>query len=479
MDTQLAAALELFSEFFDEINQPVMIIDKDGKFVYFNEDSEQLDDCKAEDVLSKAVPQVFAGLDEQKSTLLQALNKGRRFINRYQLYFNAAGKEVHLAHTTLPLNDSNGKIIGAIEISRDLSQINRLQEQFVNLQQRIGTESTEKDFGITTNDSEMQRVIHHAQRIAKTDVQVLIYGETGTGKELFARLLHRESTRVDKPFIVLNCAALPEPLFESTLFGTVRGAFTGAEDRIGVLETAHGGTLFFDELNSMPLAIQGKLLRALQEKTFSRVGSNTDIKVDVRIIAATNETPQEMLDRNKIRADLLYRINVGYLAIPPLRDRVSDIPLLAQTFLRKHAKITNQRVTRISNAVIERLKRHHWPGNVRMLENIVLRSLIMCESGEELDFVLLEENERPFAVKHIAQNDLVVPLENSMRSDSIDDELTLDEQIADFEKNLLIQYLNRYDNLSEVARHSGTPRATLQYKLKKYGIQLVKSVVSN
>jgi arginine utilization regulatory protein len=204
-----------------------------------------------------------------------------------------------------------------------------------------------------------------------------------------------------------------------------------------------------------------------------------DIKVDVRIIAATNETPQEMLDRNKIRADLLYRINVGYLAIPPLRDRISDIPLLAQTFLRKHAKITNQRVTRISNAVIERLKRHHWPGNVRMLENIVLRSLIMCESGEELDFVLLEENERPFAVKHIAQNDLVVPLENSMRSDSIDDELTLDEQIADFEKNLLIQYLNRYDNLSEVARHSGTPRATLQYKLKKYGIQLVKSVVSN
>jgi arginine utilization regulatory protein len=473
MDKPLNAALELFSEFFDEIHQPVMIIDQAGKFVYFNKDSEQLDDCKAEDVMSKSVPDVYAGLDEQRSTLLQALHKGKRFINRYQLYFNAAGKQVHLAHTTLPLNDENGKIIGAIEISRDLSQINRLQEQFVNLQQRVGG-AADNEIGITTNDPEMQRVIHHAQRIAKTDVQVLIYGETGTGKELFARLLHHESNRVDKPFFVVNCAALPEPLFESTLFGTVRGAFTGAEDRSGVLEAAHGGTLFFDELNSMPLAIQGKLLRALQDRTFSRVGSNTEIKVDVRIIAAANETPQEMLDRNKIRADLLYRINVGYLAIPPLRERISDIPLLAHTFLKKHAKITNQRVTRISNAVIERLQRHHWPGNVRMLENIVLRSLIMCDSGDELDFILLEENDRPAVKKTIHAEDAPAVMATKI---ALDESASFDQHMAVFERDLLVQYLNRYQSLSEVARRCKIPRATLQYKLKKHGIVFRKSVV--
>jgi arginine utilization regulatory protein len=479
MDAQLAAAIAVFSEFLDSIAQPVAIVDGDGRFVYYNEESAQLDQSKAEKALGTPLLQVYPELDEANSTMLQALRKGKRYHNKYQLYFNPSGKPVHQVHTTLPLNDANGKILGAIEISRDLSAIGSLHDQFVDLQQRLSGDNSHNDVGIITSDAEMQRVIHRAHRIAQTDVQVLIYGETGTGKELFARLLHKQSPRANQPFMVLNCAALPEPLFESALFGTVRGAFTGAEDRRGVLETANGGTLFLDELNSMPLAIQGKLLRALQEKTFSRVGSSSEIKVDVRIIAATNEAPQEMLEHKRIRSDLLYRLNVGYLSIPPLRERLHDIPLLAQAFLKKHGKITGHRVTRISDAVMERMLKHHWPGNVRMLENILLRSLILCESGDELDFILLEDEERPLHRPVAEHAPAPQPVPADVESAVSDDGLSLDEQVAAFERKLLLQYLNRYPNLSEVARRCGIPRATLQYKLKKHGIQLARSVVAS
>ncbi|MDN0076219.1 sigma 54-interacting transcriptional regulator [Crenobacter sp. SG2303] len=482
MDEQLASALAIFSEFLDSIPQPVAIVDSAGHYVYYNEESARLDDYKVEKALGNALLDVYPQMDKHSSTLLQSVYKGKRYHNKYQLYFNAAGKPVHQVHTTLPLNDRNGRIIGAIEMSRDLSVISNLHDQFVDLQQRLEGEHSYNDVGILTCDPAMQKLIHQANRLAKTDVQVLIYGETGTGKELFARLLHSQSERANKPFMVLNCAALPEPLFESALFGTVKGAFTGAEDRRGILETANGGTLFLDELNSMPMAIQGKLLRALQEKTFSRVGSSAECRVDVRIISATNESPQAMLDAKKIRPDLLYRLNVGYLVIPPLRERVNDIPLLAQALLKKNGKITGNRVKRISNAVMERLQRHHWPGNVRMLENIILRSLILCENGDELNFILLEDDEQPVPARHAeaaSLQEVDAPMAAALPAVALaeDGSQSFDEQVEAFERGLLIQYLSRYPNLSEAARRCGLPRATLQYKMKKYGIKLAHSVV--
>jgi arginine utilization regulatory protein len=322
----------------------------------------------------------------------------------------------------------------------------------------------------------MQKLLHEARRLAVADVQVLIYGETGTGKELFARLLHDQSARAKQPFIVLNCAALPEPLFESTLFGTVKGAFTGAQDRRGVLESAQGGTLFLDELNSMPLSIQGKLLRVLQEKTYSRVGSNAVCNADVRIISASNEDPARLIERGGMRPDLMYRLQVGYLEIPPLRERKADIPLLAEAIVKKHTKLSNNRIQRINPAVMERLKRHHWPGNVRMLENILLRSLILCEAGEELDFVLLEDDERSVAMRSA---DVVAPPQSTpvVQADATTSELPFDARMEQYEKQLLLEYLSECDNLAEVARRCGLPRATLQYKIKRHGIRLKRSVV--
>lgn len=476
MDAQLASALSIFMEFLDSLPQPVAIVDAEGNYVYYNEESARQDDYHAANALGNPLLQVYPKLNQHSSTLLQAAQKGKRYHNQYQLYYNASGTPVHQVHTTLPLNNGDGQIVGAIEIARDLSVINHLHEQFIDMQQRLLGQQPADD-GIITCEPAMQKLVHQAQRLAQTDVQVLIYGETGTGKELFARLLHNQSQRASKPFLVLNCAAMPEPLFESSLFGTVKGAFTGAEDRQGLLESAHGGTLFLDELNSMPMAVQAKLLRALQEKTFRRVGASQECQVDVRIISATNESPQTMLDKQRIRPDLLYRLNVGYLTIPPLRERKRDIPLLAQAFLERNGKITGNRVKRISAAVLDRLHRHSWPGNVRMLENIILRSLIFCENGDELDFILLEDDEqasletaRP---QPLAANTALPPMPEPAESGS------LEWQLAAYERSLLLHYLNRYPNLSEAARQCGLPRATLQYKMKKHGIRLTQTVSSS
>lgn len=489
VDPQLQSAINLFSEFFDAIKQAVAIIDEKGNYVYYNEECARMDDTKVERVIGKPMLDVYPQMNENTSTLLQSLHHNTRYHHQYQIYFNTLGRTVHNLHTTLPLLGTNGKTLGAIEVGSNLAVISHLHEQVLELQEKLQGGKAVPDSGILSVDPKMQKLLHEARRLAMADVQVLIYGETGTGKELFARLLHDNSARASEPFIVLNCAALPEPLFESTLFGTVKGAFTGAQDRRGVLESAQGGTLFLDELNSMPLSIQGKLLRVLQEKTYSRVGSNAVSNADVRIISASNENPAVLIERGGMRPDLMYRLQVGYLEIPPLRDRKADIPLLAEAFVKKHTKLSNNRIQRINPAVMERLKRHHWPGNVRMLENILLRSLILCEVGDELDFVLLEDDERNVTMRIAeplpmqpaqAQPALVgsvTELAARVETTGADSQLPFDARMEQFEKQLLLEYLRECDNLAEVARRCGLPRATLQYKIKRHGIRLKRSAV--
>jgi len=228
-------------------------------------------------------------------------------------------------------------------------------------------------------------VLDNVARVAPTDSTVLITGETGTGKELVARAIHSRSTRRDKPLIKLNCAALPTGLVESELFGHEKGAFSGAiARRIGRFELAHGGTIFLDELGEMPLDVQVKLLRVLQEREFERVGGATPIAADVRVIAATNRDLSAAIAEGRFRADLYYRLNVFPIRLPPLRERADDIPLLVRFFLGKHAARIGRRIEGVSGALMERLCRYSWPGNVRELENILERSCILT-NGSELD----------------------------------------------------------------------------------------------
>ncbi len=235
--------------------------------------------------------------------------------------------------------------------------------------------------GIVGQSAALRQVLQLVEIVAASDATVLLLGETGTGKELIARAIHERSQRQNEKFVTLNCAAIPGPLFESELFGHERGAFTGAHmRRVGRLELADRGTLFLDEVGDMPLEMQPKFLRALQERAYERVGSAQTKSVNVRLVAATHRNLEKMMAEKQFRNDLYYRLNVFPIHIPPLRERREDIPMLVQHFTRKYARRMGKHIATVPAATIEKLQRWHWPGNVRELENLIERSVIVCET---------------------------------------------------------------------------------------------------
>jgi len=244
--------------------------------------------------------------------------------------------------------------------------------------------------GIVGASPALRAVLHQLRVVAPTDATVLIEGETGTGKELIARAIHNQSNRRDRPFVKVNCAAIPTELLESELFGHERGSFTGAvAQRIGRFEAANGGTLFLDEIGDMPVQLQAKLLRAVQEQEIERVGGTRTIQVDVRIVAATNQDLKKMVDENRFRADLYYRLAVFPLNLPSLRERREDIPLLARHFVQKHSRRMGRNIESIPMDVMERLTSYDWPGNIRELQNVIERSVVLS-NGPDLEVTLSE-----------------------------------------------------------------------------------------
>ncbi|HEY6122332.1 MAG TPA: sigma 54-interacting transcriptional regulator, partial [Pyrinomonadaceae bacterium] len=256
----------------------------------------------------------------------------------------------------------------------------RLEKENIYLQEEIRTEHNFEE--IVGNSPALLQLLRRVDHVAPTDSSVLIYGETGTGKELIARAIHNRSARKDRPLVKINCSAISAGLVESELFGHVKGAFTGAiERRIGRFELADGGTLFLDEVGELPLETQVKLLRVLQEREFEPVGSNRSVHVDVRIIAATNRNLEESISSGKFRSDLYYRLNVIPLEVPPLRERRADIPQLAMFFLSQCARNLGKRIEGLSSAATESLLRYPWPGNVRELQNVIERALILSHDS--------------------------------------------------------------------------------------------------
>ncbi|HSV30823.1 MAG TPA: sigma-54 dependent transcriptional regulator [Atribacteraceae bacterium] len=268
--------------------------------------------------------------------------------------------------------------------------------------------------GVVGESPAMQEVMKVAKLVARTGASVLIYGESGTGKELLARSVHNQSERRDKPFVVVNCGAITETLLESELFGHEKGSFTGAHSRkLGKFELAEGGTVLLDEIGEMSPAMQVKLLRVLQEKSFERVGGTQLIRVDVRIIAATNRDLSKAMQENSFREDLYYRLNVMPIDLPPLRDRKEDIPVLCEFILRKHAKVLHKKVKGISPQTMRLLKKYHWPGNIRELDNVLERALILTqdetvkiedlwlfrEQGRAQKFKLLQDMEKEYVAR--------------------------------------------------------------------------------
>ena len=311
--------------------------------------------------------------------------------------------------------------------------------------------------GIVSQSTAMSQVLNIAGRVASSNAPVLITGETGTGKELVAKAVHFAGSRREKPFVAVNCAALSENLLESELFGHEKGAFTGADrQRKGRFETAEGGTLFLDEVGEIPLALQVKLLRVLQEKTYERVGSSHPIPTNVRIVAATNRDLEAMVREGKFREDLFYRLNVVAIRIPPLRERREDIPPLIDAFIERFASENSKKITGISREAMDLLMKHSYPGNVRELENIMQQSIVLCR-GE-----MLVSEDLPLRV-HEPFSEKISLMEM---------EGTFTEKVEAFEKSLILAALQSAGNVqTRASEQLGIGERHLRYKLKKYGLK--------
>jgi DNA-binding NtrC family response regulator len=311
--------------------------------------------------------------------------------------------------------------------------------------------------GIVSQSTAMSQVLNIAGRVASSNAPVLITGETGTGKELIAKAVHFAGSRREKPFVAVNCAALPENLLESELFGHEKGAFTGADrQRKGRFETAEGGTLFIDEVGEIPLALQVKLLRVLQEKSFERVGSSHPLQANVRIVAATNRNLEAMVREGKFREDLFYRLNVVAIRIPPLRERREDIPPLIDAFIKRFASENSKRITGISREAMDTLMKYPYPGNIRELENILQQSIVLCR--EEM----ITREDLPLRVHE--------PI--SEKISFLEMEGTFTEKVEAFEKSLIMAALQSAGNVQTHASELlGIGERHLRYKLKKYGMK--------
>jgi len=339
------------------------------------------------------------------------------------------------------------RFLATIQTVFNLSKSKRKVSKLENTQQVLRGE-IEKNFPqIISKSKEMQAIFSVINKVSKTEANILILGENGTGKELVAREIHRRSDRNDKPFINVDLGAISENLFESELFGHTKGAFTDAkEDRLGRFEIASGGTLFLDEIGNLSLNLQSKLLSVIQNRSVTKVGSCKDIDVDVRLICATNKDLQQMVVEGQFRQDLLYRINTVEINLPPLRNREGDVLVLVKNFLEKYSDKYNKSGLRISAKAIQALEDYKWPGNIRELRHLVERAVILAENR-----VI---NEEVFALKKVSRN---------YNLDSLN--------VEDLEKQAIINAIQKHNgNYTKAADELGLGRSTLYRKMKKYGI---------
>lgn len=487
----LARILVCVRPFLDAMHLPIAVINTEGRYVYYNEESGELDGCSRDFALGNLLLNVYPTMKPEESTMLTAMNTGRLYISHPQNYFNVRGKLLNYLHTTTPLYDVSGRTVGAIEVGWDISHTEKLQNQILSLTKRLtarGASGSPKGPRIITRSPKMREVIEAAKRFAATDVPVVLFGESGTGKELLAEMIYAESERREKPFVTLNCGALTDSLIDSSLFGTVKGAFTGAENSQGYLEIADGGTLFLDEFNSVSLPMQVKLLRFLQNKTFQRVGSPKLYRSDVRIIAAMNERPAKLIEEGRMRADVYYRLAVAELEIPPLRERMDDVPLLVDFFLEKYAEDIPYEVRGIKPAALDDLMSRSWPGNIRMLENAVLRSMVQQGHGGMLEriaegFEVGDDDVAPPEAAFPDRTKVPDPANAAaLEERRAEDDLglggrSLEEAMKDYERRIIAHALKETGgNIAAAAERLSMNRTTLNYKVKKLGI--VRRVIS-
>ncbi|MGB2808479.1 MAG: sigma 54-interacting transcriptional regulator [Sedimentisphaerales bacterium] len=429
----------------DSVSEGVFTVDLDWRITSFNRAAEEITGIGRQEAVGKHCRDVLrADVCETGCTLAETMQTGKPIMNKAVHIIDAEGKKRAIAISTALLKNAKGKVIGGVETFRDTSAIEELRKE---IEGRYSCED------IISQSHKMQNLFAILPNIAESNTTVLIEGESGTGKELFARAIHSLSFRKDKPFVAVNCGALPDTLLESELFGYKAGAFTDAKkDKLGRFALAQGGTIFLDEIGDISASVQVKLLRVFQEKTYEPVGAVATVKADVRIITATNKKLDRLVKEDKFRDDLYYRVNVMKLELPPLRDRKEDISLLVDHFISRFNQLHNKNICCVTNEVTAALLTYDYPGNVRELENIIEHCFVLCE-GEIIEAKYLPSSVRP-----------------ALKTKSTQD--SEPATIKQMEIILITQALKRNNgNKTATAKELGIDKSTLYRKMKAFDIK--------
>ena len=469
---------------FKDFDEGVIITDMAGEIVYYNEAMGKIDDLDPFDALGKKVTEVY-DLTDDTSNVMECIKNGRPIVNRHFFYRTRMGKVANTIHRVFPLLRDERQI-GTICLVKDY---NVLEETIASVaipkkksDLNNGTIYTFDD--IIGDNPAFIRAVNTAVMSANSPSPVMLYGETGTGKELLAQSIHNHSSRNKQQYIPVNCAAIPENLLEGILFGTSKGAFTGAMNKPGLFERASGGTLFLDEVNAMSISLQAKILRVLQEKRVRRVGALKEIDIDLKIISSVNQEPHRAIEAGILRPDLFYRLGVVFIAIPPLREKRDDIEKLIQHFLDKHSRALGKGIPGVSEEVMVLFNRYPWPGNVRELEHVIESAMNLVQPNEVIKFNHLrghfsaqfnnwtDDNNssdrtqrttsRPPANDYV---NLALPDNQTAKAPA----KSLMQTQAEGEKNAIINALvNTNGNVARAAESIGISRQLLHYKMKKY-----------
>lgn len=455
--------LKLISE---NLNCGIFIVDKYGKVVFYNKSVNDLAGLNVENAVGKHILEIFPRLTEETSTIVKVLKTGTPIKDYVQNYYNYKDKYVTILSSSIPIYEG-GRLEGVVEIFSDVKKYNNFNRTKENYNDTCAAVYTIDD--IIGSSSEKKELKDKIRKTADSFSPVLVYGETGTGKELVVQSLHNESSRRDKPFIAQDCAAIPETLFESMLFGTKLGSFTGAKDSKGLIEAADGGTLFLDEINSMNITLQAKLLRFLQESKIRRLGDNTLREVNVRIVAAMNEDPYKAIESGRLRSDLFYRLNVINFSLLPLRDSRCDIEELSVYFLNHFNKKLDKKICGFSSGVSEFFQRYDWPGNVRELKHVIEHAVNIAD-GDLITLNALPDYINEKKIKNCSCNVSTDTAAENIYTGSLND------QLEQFERRVIIDALEKYDcNVSKTSQKLGIPRQTLYYKMNKLNIKMEKN----
>lgn len=429
----------------ESISDGVFTVDDNWCITAFNRAAETITGIPREEALGKRCSEVFrASMCEANCALRHTMETGKPLINRSCYIVDAEGNRIPISVSTALLRDKDGNVVGGAETFRDLSVVEELRKELEG-RFEIGD--------IISRSPNMRRLFDIIPQVAVSNSAVLIQGETGTGKELLAKAIHHLSPRKDKPFIAVNCGALPDTLLESELFGYKAGAFTGADkDKPGRFALAEGGTLLLDEIGDITPALQVRLLRVLQERCYEPLGATKSVHTNVRVITATNKDLSMLVDTGEFRSDLFYRVNVVRMELPPLRKRKEDIPLLVERFIVKLNRLQGRAVEGVTPEVMAVLMAHEYPGNVRELENIIEHAFVLCASSNTIGIKCLPEHLRATP----PANSLPMPMNTAVQ--------TVEAQV------ILEALRHNNGNRLAAAKELGMHKSTLFRKIKQLGL---------